>query len=87
MPAIPRARFVGTAMATDDLTTRVATRNRGHIAMNPAMLIRTMKDRRFFQCPLGSIYLASKSYGKLWLGKGEYGLQQRLPRSICLASI
>jgi len=66
-----RVRFVGTAQATDDLTIGsrleiAATSNEsGEVNQNNE----TVDD--FYDVRWADVTLASKSYGKLWLGKGD----------------
>jgi len=66
-----RVRFVGTAKATDDLTlgSRIeiaATSNEsGDVSQN------SEDSGDFFNVRWADVTLASKSYGKLWLGKGD----------------
>ena len=66
-----RVRFVGTAKATDDLTLGsrleiAATSNEsGEVNQN------NEDSGDFFNVRWADLTLASKSYGKLWLGKGD----------------
>jgi len=66
-----RVRFVGTAKTTDDLTLGsrleiAATSNEsGDVSQN------TEDSGDFFNVRWADVTLASKKYGKLWLGKGD----------------
>ena len=66
-----RVRFVGTAKATDDLT--IGSRLEIAATSNESSQVNQNNEDSgdFFNVRWADVTLASKSYGKLWLGKGD----------------
>jgi len=66
-----RVRFVGTAKATDDLT--IGSRLEIAATSNESSQVNQNNEDSgdFFNVRWADVTLASKSYGKLWMGKGD----------------